>query len=87
MTIAEAIKQAREEQGMTQEDLAEKIEVSRQAVSKWEVGASVPTPENLEILSKTLEVSFETEEPTTPSALPQLQTARHWKIPLWRWAD
>lgn len=62
MNIAETIKQGREAQGMTQEDLAEKCEVSRQAVSKWELGASVPTPENLKILGKVLEVTFETEE-------------------------
>ena len=58
MSIAEIIKHAREGLGMTQEDLAEKLEVSRQAVSKWELGASVPSPENLGILEEVLGVSF-----------------------------
>ena len=47
MTIGEAIKRSREEQGVSQEWLAEQVEVSRQAVSKWERGEAVPTPENL----------------------------------------
>lgn len=79
MNIAETIKQVREARGMTQEDLAERLEVSRQAVSKWEVGASIPTPENLEILSEILEVSFETEEPA-PSPSSVTKTVRLWKI-------
>jgi len=58
MNIAEMIKQARERLGLTQEDLAEKLEVSRQAVSKWELGTSVPSPENLKILEGVLSVSF-----------------------------
>jgi len=58
MNIAEIIKQARERLGLTQEDLAEKLEVSRQAVSKWELGTSVPSPENLKVLEKVLSVSF-----------------------------
>ena len=62
--IAETIKQAREARGLTQEDLAERCEVSRQAVSKWELGASVPTPEKLNILEEILDITFETEEGT-----------------------
>ena len=38
MNTAEIIKAARERSGMTQEELAEKVSVSRQAVSKWEMG-------------------------------------------------
>ena len=62
MSVAETIKAAREALGMTQEDLAEKLEVSRQAVSKWELGASVPSPENLELLANVLRVVFPEEE-------------------------
>lgn len=69
--IAETIKQARERLGLTQEDLAEKCEVSRQAVSKWELGASAPTPENLKILEEILEVTFETEEDGGAPAAPR----------------
>ena len=83
MTIAEVIKQAREELGLTQEDLAEKLEVSRQAVSKWELGASVPSPENLKLLEEVLGAAFpapEAEvisEETVPGAPP--------KTPFWNW--
>lgn len=67
MSIAETIKNAREALGMTQEDLAEKLDVSRQAVSKWELGASVPTQENLTTLAEVLGVHFpEGEEEGAP---------------------
>lgn len=66
MSIAEIIKQAREELDMTQEDLAEKLEVSRQAVSKWELGASAPSPENLKLLEEVLGVEFPPPEESAP---------------------
>lgn len=71
MNTAETIKQAREAQGMTQEDLAEKCAVSRQAVSKWELGVSAPTPENLKILEEVLGVAFETEAGAAAPAKPR----------------
>lgn len=78
MNIAETIKQTREARGLTQEDLAERCEVSRQAVSKWEVGSSVPTPENLKTLGEILEVTFETEEgKEAPPSAP--------RPPFWNW--
>ena len=46
--LGTAIRQAREEKGMSQERLAEELGVSRQAVSKWEMGQSTPTMRNLE---------------------------------------
>jgi transcriptional regulator with XRE-family HTH domain len=46
MTLGEQIRHAREERGLSQEDLAEALGVSRQAVSKWENGAAVPQGEN-----------------------------------------
>lgn len=67
MRIAETIKQAREGLGLTQEDLAEKCGVSRQAVSKWELGASLPSPENLQTLTKVLNVTFSQAEPEPPA--------------------
>ena len=39
MSFAERLKQIRKEKGLSQEDLAELLDVSRQAVSKWEQGA------------------------------------------------
>ena len=42
MTLAEKILSLRTERGMSQDDLAEKMEVSRQSVSKWETAQSTP---------------------------------------------
>ena len=41
MSFAERLKQIRKEKGLSQEDLAELLDVSRQAVSKWEQGDSL----------------------------------------------
>jgi transcriptional regulator with XRE-family HTH domain len=59
--IGACIREGREKAGMSQEDLAERLGVSRQAVSKWEMGMSVPTLENLKALSEVLGISFEEE--------------------------
>ncbi len=40
MTIGQTIAKLRKERGMTQEQLARQLYVSRQAVSKWETGVS-----------------------------------------------
>lgn len=45
MTFGENLQFLRKRQGMTQEDLAEKMEVSRQSVSKWESNSSYPETE------------------------------------------
>ena len=47
MKIAEEICRLRSAAGMSQEELAAKLEVSRQSVSKWETGASIPDVEKL----------------------------------------
>lgn len=64
--IAERIKTAREERGLTQEQLAERLEVSRQAVSKWEMGLSVPSSENLQMLEDVLRISLPKQEEESP---------------------
>lgn len=56
MKLAERIKQFREEKGFSQEDIAEKLSVSRQAISKWEAGQSEPTTQNLLQLAEVLNV-------------------------------
>lgn len=83
MRISEIIKQAREGLGLTQEDLAERLEVSRQAVSKWELGASVPSPENLALLEEVLGVSF--PAPEEAAALPEQEPGTAGKAPFWNW--
>lgn len=84
MNISDIIKQAREEMKLTQEDLAERLEVSRQAVSKWELGASVPSPENLKLLEEVLGVTFPVpEEAVQASAVSGAGPAA--RAPFWSW--
>lgn len=51
MTFGERVKSERERKGWSQTELAEKIHVSRQSVSKWETGKSLPSIEVLIDLS------------------------------------
>ncbi|MCR4763422.1 MAG: helix-turn-helix domain-containing protein, partial [Lachnospiraceae bacterium] len=52
MNFAENLKAIRKEQGISQEELAEMLDVSRQAVSKWESGNGYPEVEKLLIISE-----------------------------------
>lgn len=45
--LSEKIRELRRRSGLSQEELAEKLDVSRQAVSKWELGSAVPTADKL----------------------------------------
>lgn len=56
-TLGEVLKQHRLNCKMTQEFVAETLGVSRQAVSKWESGASAPSTTNLMALAKVFDVS------------------------------
>ena len=58
-SLGEVLKQHREECKMTQEFVAESISVSRQAVSKWETGASDPSTSNLLTLAKLFNTTAE----------------------------
>ena len=59
MTIGERIAEERKKKGMTQEDMAEKLNLSRQAISKWESGSSFPDTENLLKLTLLFSVSVD----------------------------
>ena len=59
MSIAERMKRIRRERGISQEKLAEQLNVSRQTVSKWENGLAVPSGDNLNQLGKALGVSVD----------------------------
>lgn len=59
MELYEKLYELRRASGMSQEDLAEKLGVSRQAVSKWESGATQPEPPKLIELSKIYQVSVD----------------------------
>ena len=73
MSFAENLKQLRKEKQLSQEELAELLDVSRQAVSKWEQGMGYPEVEKLLLLSNKLRVSLDSlmetqfaQEPNTP---------------------
>lgn len=57
MTLAEKIIKLRKQQGWSQEELAEKLQVSRQSVSKWECGDSVPEIEKIVLLAQLFHVT------------------------------
>ena len=59
MGFAENLKHIRKKRNITQEQLADILSVSRQAISKWESGFGYPETEKLLILSKELEVSLD----------------------------
>lgn len=58
-TLGEKLRTARKEAGFTQEQLAEKLMVSRQAITKWESKKGMPDIENLKRLSQLLGVSID----------------------------
>lgn len=57
MGLTEKIQQLRKQKGMSQEQLAEKLGISRQSVSKWESGQSVPEPDKIVRISEIFDVS------------------------------
>ncbi len=59
MKLGEKIQYCRKKVGMSQDALAEKIGVSRQAISKWELGEAVPEISNLASLAKTFGVTVD----------------------------
>ena len=59
MTLGEKIKESRKQCGLSQEQLAEKMSVSRSAVAKWETDKGMPDVDNLKALSQLLSVSVD----------------------------
>ena len=59
MTFAEKLKSIRKQAGMSQEQLAEKLGVSRQAVTKWETDAGIPDIENMMAISALFDISID----------------------------
>ena len=60
MEVRETIRNLREKHGLSQEQLAEHLMVTRQAVSRWETGETQPNTETLKLLSKEFDVSINT---------------------------
>lgn len=60
MDTKDVILELRMQKGLSQDALAEKIHVTRQAISRWETGETVPNTETLKLLSKLFDVSINT---------------------------
>ena len=60
MEPKEILLELRTKHGLSQEQLAEKVHVTRQAVSRWETGETVPNTETLKLLSSLFDVSINT---------------------------
>lgn len=60
MDTKDIILELRTQKGLSQDELAEKIYVTRQAVSRWETGETVPNTETLKLLSNLFDVSINT---------------------------
>lgn len=78
--LSEKIRELRRKSGLSQEELADKLDVSRQAVSKWETGAAVPTTETLVQLADFFGVSLDfllrDNVPETPAISPKRSSVR-----------
>ena len=59
MALGQNILECRKKNGLSQEQLGEKVNVTRQTISNWELGETQPNPEQLKLLSQTLNVSVD----------------------------
>ncbi len=59
MTFAEKLYTLRTQYGYSQEALAEKLSVSRQAISKWEIGTTLPETDKMIVISDFFDVSID----------------------------
>lgn len=78
MKLSDKIIQLRKTNGWSQEDLAEKLNVSRQAISRWENGTALPDSNNILQLSKMFNVTADyllNEDYTSDNDIPCLKEA------------
>lgn len=59
MNLGDKILQLRKKNGLSQEQLGEKVDVTRQTISNWELGETTPNPEQLKKMSKAFNVSID----------------------------
>ena len=57
--LGEKIKEIREKEGLTQEEFAKEVFVSRTTVTKWETGKSLPSIDTLRLISEKYNVSID----------------------------
>jgi len=60
MEISQIIKENRKMKNLSQEELAKKMHISRQSISKWETGKSLPTTDQIILLSEIFDCSLAT---------------------------
>lgn len=73
----------RKQKGLTQMELAEKLNVSRQAISRWEGGVAVPSTDNLKVLSDLYSVSVDyllNDDAEYPGKITEDQEPVHGKL-------
>lgn len=76
MKLSDKITTLRKQSGMSQEDLAEKLGVSRQAISRWEMGSAMPDANNILQISKLFSVTTDyllNDEYESDNDLPKIQ--------------
>ena len=90
--LSERLLRLRKQNGLTQMELAERLNISRQAISRWEVGLAVPSTENLKMLSELYGVRIDyllVDEKSDASDVSEVYSSscehthnRKWNIPL-----
>ena len=73
MSFGNNLKLIRKERGITQEQLADILNVSRQAISKWELDAGYPETDKLLLLAKELDVSLDFLMDNKPSNASEIE--------------
>ena len=74
MELHERIYQLRKEKNMTQQDLADRLGVSRQAVSRWEMGSAKPELDSLSAISQIFGITV--DELLNAEEIPEHNTGR-----------
>ena len=59
MSLGNRILELRKKMGLSQEQLGEKVNVTRQTISNWELGETAPNPEQLKLLSQIFHISVD----------------------------
>ena len=59
MSLGNRILELRKKTGLSQEQLGEKVNVTRQTISNWELGETAPNPEQLKLLSQIFHISID----------------------------
>ena len=85
MILSANIKKYREDHHFSQEELASQMMISRQSISKWERGESLPSIENLVLLSELLEISLDQLIKDTEDLPLPFEYGRKPKWLFWAW--